>query len=98
MSARLTVEVGHHQGYAQIADEVRPCVVLWSEVLRLAVEDARGQGRTASTAPAVRRELIVRARAWLTNDEVGVGSFLWICSLLDLEPSCVRDALEAPPP
>lgn len=107
MNARLTLEVGHHQAATVLPDEVRGCVSLWAEVLRLAVDDARGggcmpTGVTAVERPVLRTRMRAQARAWLTNDDQEVGTFLWICSLLDLEPVAVRAALapelEAPPP
>lgn len=104
MSTRLTVEVGHHQGEARLAQEFNTCRQLWAEVLRVAVADARGEGYmpngTRQVAAAIRTVTRDRAREWLTSDEQQVGSFLWICSLLELEPSAVRKALqlEAPPP
>jgi hypothetical protein len=60
---------------------------LWYNVLRKGVEDAAGD--------AVDGELYrAEARAWVldqTNEQVG--SFLWICTILDIDPTYLRKKL-----
>ena len=31
-----------------------------------------------------------RARAWFASNHYGIGSYLWVCDLLELEPSWIR--------
>ena len=51
---------------------------LWVAVLDLALEDLGNTERGK------------RARAWLTSDRYGPGSFLWICDNLELDASSIR--------
>ena len=54
---------------------------LWFSVFKTAIEDYRG------VHGSILRE---DARAWLTSDDEDVGSFNWICSVLNVEPFFVR--------
>ena len=54
---------------------------LWAAVLEQAVEDARKH--TGSVA-------MEQAHMWFRSDNVEVGSFLWICSFLDLESDSIK--------
>lgn len=58
------------------------CKSLWGAVLEQAIEDAlNGKGYDE------RKE----AMRWLRCKNDGVGTFLWICHLFDLNPECVRE-------
>ena len=55
---------------------------LWKAVLDQAFKDAEGKVGTYD-----QRE---DARAWFTSSRRDIGSFLWICEVLDLEPEITR--------
>ena len=52
-----------------------PWTALWTSVLITAIEDM--DSRNVETAAL--------ARCWLWDERTGVGSFLWICEMLDLD-------------
>ena len=56
-----------------------PEQTLWSSVLSLAIQDLSGPGLVAKPA-----------RAWLTSRSTSLGSFIWICDQLGLDPAAVR--------
>ncbi len=59
---------------------------LWFTVLEQAISDAEGHVE----GPKDYRKLITeRARAWFFRKNQGIGSFLWICLMLDLDPELV---------
>ena len=51
---------------------------LWHAVLKQAIKDARWD---------------VTARTWFCSKDQETGSFLWICTLLDLNPESIRRLL-----
>ena len=53
---------------------------LWAVVLEEAISDALGS----------RLDLRESAWAWFRSENQGIGSFLWICTMLDLNPNFVR--------
>lgn len=59
-----------------------PCKRLWTAVLKRAVKDVHDNGTTSVISQGT--------RAWFGSKNQGVGSFLWICSMLDLNPEFVR--------
>lgn len=61
------------------------CRGLWTAVLDQAVRDAQG-----SVTTYIQRE---SARAWLRSANQDVGSFLWVCSILDFDPHLFRNRL-----
>lgn len=90
----MRVDPEHWLADPQIAKAVRPCLALWAAVMQVAIEDSRGLGPMPSGhRDGSRADLRDRAVAWLSSPEQKVGSFLWICSLLDLDPGAVRAAL-----
>jgi hypothetical protein len=62
---------------------------LWAAVLEQAVKDARG-GRTYHI-------ITEEAQAWFHSKKEGVGSFIWVCRILDLDPSYVREKVDLQP-
>jgi len=54
------------------------CKRLWHAVLQQAIKDARWD---------------VTARTWFWSKDQGTGSFLWICTVLDLSPEFIRRLL-----
>ena len=64
-----------------------PEAQLWTHVIIQAIRDS--EAPTLSKAPAVRRY----ARHWLASSNEEVGSFLWACQLIDVDPYFIRSAL-----
>ncbi len=62
---------------------------LWAAVLEQAVKDARG-GRTYHI-------ITEEARAWFRSKKEGMGSFIWVCRILDLDPGYVRRKVDQQP-
>ncbi|TET63088.1 hypothetical protein E3J48_03070 [Candidatus Aerophobetes bacterium] len=56
----------------------KTCKRLWHAVLEQAIKDAHWD---------------VAARAWFWSKNQGIGSFLWICSVLGLSPELIRRLL-----
>lgn len=101
----MQLEIGHHQASARVRDEDRPCLHLWADVFRVALADARGDGIRPTGLTLERWELhrrILRegAARWFATDDRLPGSFLWCCSLFNLDAERVRAQLRAgaPPP
>ena len=69
--------------------ETRSCRRLWAAVLEQAIKDARG-GRTYHI-------ITEEARTWFRSQNEDVGSFIWICRTLDLDPSYVRGKVNQQP-
>ena len=61
---------------------VGACKSLWAAVLKQAMEDALNHKGCYTRSK--------NAMTWLRCKNDGVGSFLWICHLFDLNPECVR--------
>jgi len=55
---------------------------LWAAVLEQAIEDVRREHGHAD-----------RARAWFQSEGEEVGSFLWICRMLDIDPKSTRKSV-----
>ena len=55
------------------------CRRLWVAVLEQAIEDIRRDLAYADSS-----------RAWFQSEREGVGSFLWICRMLDIDPGSTR--------
>ena len=68
---------------AETIDEA--CRGLWTAVLGQAVRDAQG-----SVTNYIQRE---SARAWLRSSNQNVGSFFWVCSILNFDPHLFRSRL-----
>ena len=58
---------------------------LWAAVLLQAAKDVSG-----FTCERQRSLIQRRARAWFASNYYETGSYLWVCDLLELEPSWVR--------
>ncbi len=54
------------------------CKRLWHAVLKQAIKDARWD---------------LTAQLWFCSKDQGIGSFLWICTLLDLSPESIQRLL-----
>jgi hypothetical protein len=58
------------------------CRNLWAAVLERAIEDAVRGGNYW-----IDRE---NAKTWFLSDDRDVGSFLWVCDIVNLDPSVLR--------
>jgi hypothetical protein len=56
-----------------------PEQTLWGSVLTLAIQDLSGPDLVAKPA-----------RAWFTSRSTSLGSLIWICDQLGLDPAAVR--------
>jgi len=55
---------------------------LWAAVLKQAIKDARESVNSSLTSPGL----------WFSSNSNAVGSFLWICGVLSIDPVSVRPA------
>jgi hypothetical protein len=96
----MQLEIGHHQASCEVPHELRGVTGLWAGVLHTAFLDATGNARAVTgwepgaAIAKSRRDVINDARSWMWSGEQGVGTFLWICSLLDLDADEVRAQLK----
>ena len=74
-------EIAEYQSY-------KACRALWVSVLWQGVCDAV---RLASAARPWRRAYSDDAVEWIMADEEEVGSFRWICGVVNLDPGRVRE-------
>jgi hypothetical protein len=80
--------VAQHEKHA----EVLACRRLWASVVRTAADDL------FTNKPVLPRRhcyvgSTIAARAWFSSENAEVGSFLWICDILDLNAQAIRSAL-----
>jgi hypothetical protein len=64
-----------------------PEAQLWTHVIIQAIRDS--EAPALSKAPAVKRY----AKHWLFSSNEEVGSFLWACQLINVDPYFIRSAL-----
>jgi len=95
----MQVDPGHYQAASDMPDEFSRARGLWAAVMQGAVSDVLGKNSTTKgrNRSVVNTELARSARMWFASDERGVGTFLWICGLLELDPAKVRARLGSPP-
>jgi len=67
-------------------DPLLPEKKLWSEVLEDAFQccvdgHVRGEG-----SRAIRQKEMDSAKAWFLSEKTGIGTFLWVCTMLNLDP------------
>ncbi len=53
---------------------------LWAAVLKQAIKDANQYVNNPLTSPGL----------WFSSNSHAIGSFLWICSVLNIDPGSVR--------
>lgn len=63
------------------------CKKLWIAVLEQAIKDA--QFELAAYKAHVINIFKESALEWFHSEEQGIGSFLWICALLHIEPTSI---------
>ena len=73
---------------------VEQCRSLWVAVLDRAIRDAQGD---VSPHVEPKHDLVRKARAWMESENGAVGSFLWVCGMLDLDPDYIRLSLRGTP-
>lgn len=76
--------------------ETLKMVDLWSAVLQQAVDEfVYLVGRERAAANGIRTELreqLAKAREWMfEDDEVRVGSYMWICTVIQADPFGFRN-------
>ena len=59
------------------------CKRLWTAVLEQAIKDARSNYHRNKE----------KALSWFSSENQGTGSFLWLCSMLGLNPNLIRTNL-----
>ena len=62
---------------------------VWQECLRDAIKCARGKA-TACNSTREKTRAMEDAVDWFLSTRVHIGSFLWICCVLDLDPGRIR--------
>lgn len=95
----MLLEIGHYQASVGVPDELVGPRDLWAAVMHGAVSDLLGQNSTTKgrNRHVINTDLARGARRWFDSDDRDIGSFLWICSVLELDPERVRGRLGAPP-
>jgi hypothetical protein len=79
---RFAVECGWGTGHQMLHE-----AELWSEVILQAIDDM--DRRT----PSASRSAEDSARQWFASGNDGIGTFVWSCRVIDVDPSRVRSAL-----
>jgi hypothetical protein len=65
-------------------DDKDQCRKLWSAVMEQAIEDLSGDN------PRIQQAAV----DWFSNRQNdGVGSFVWVCQAIDLDPDSVRECI-----
>jgi hypothetical protein len=70
-----------------------PVVDLWFSVLSRAVADYL-QRNLYAKHPRDRLQIERSASVWIHSNRNDVGSFTWVCHILNLEPTFVRSTIE----
>ena len=67
-------------------DPLSPEKKLWSEVLEDAFQCCVNGHVSAECSRVRKQKEIEIAKAWFLSEETGIGTFIWICEKLDLDP------------
>jgi len=67
--------------------ENNPYKNLWSAVLDRAMQDIKGI--IPGSEKYREKKIIKEAEDWFGSDDRDIGSFLWVCEILDLQPDKV---------
>jgi len=59
---------------------------LWAAVVKMAVDDLRLDSYSKAPGKDARN-----AGAWIANNDEHVGSFLWVCDFLKIDPVSIRE-------
>ena len=66
---------------------ILPEAELWTAVILQAIDDL---DRRTSLSPTWAQD---SAREWFTSDSIAVGSFIWTCQVINVDPSFIRSRL-----
>jgi hypothetical protein len=66
---------------------ISPEAELWTEVILQAIDDLDKRTTLSS------RSAQVSAREWFTSDSDAVGSFVWTCNVINVDPNFIRSRL-----
>jgi hypothetical protein len=64
-----------------------PEAELWTQVTLQAITDL--EGRTSLTPHSAKDS----AREWFASESDGIGSFIWTCQIINVDPSFIRSQL-----
>lgn len=78
---------------SQRRDPVLPERRLWSAVLKDAFQCCVNGQVSAESSKVRKQEEIESAKAWFLSEETDVGTFLWVCKTLDLDPKRILNRL-----
>jgi hypothetical protein len=70
-------------------DPLSPEKKLWCEVLEDAFQCCVNGHVSAESSRVRKQEEIENAKAWFLSEKTDIGTFLWICKTLDLDPKKV---------
>lgn len=73
--------------------EALSCRRLWASVVRTAADDLFSGWGKHDTKKRYYMGSMASAEAWFKSDVSDVGSFLWICDILDLSAEAIRKSL-----
>ena len=74
-------------------DPLLPEKRLWSEVLADAFQCCVNGRVSAEGSRARRQEEIESAKAWFLSESSDIGTFLWVCRTLDLDPKKILNRI-----
>jgi hypothetical protein len=81
--------LAHHEQHT----EVLACRRMWASVVRTAADDLFNAKKKFDPKKRYYMGPADAARAWFTSEEDGVGSFLWVCDILDLNAQAIRGVM-----
>lgn len=71
-------------------NDVSPYRALWAAVMHRGMQDAADEFRRAMKNGDT-PDLRIGALGWMHSDRKHVGSWVWLCSIFDLDPEIARD-------
>ena len=71
-------------------DESLPVLKMWAAVMNEAIDCVRHRRVVGANNAWARRMEIERACEWFLNNDMRMGSFLWVCQVLELDPNAIR--------
>ena len=78
----------NHFGVASASDHgTLPETELWTQVILQAINDL--DGRTSLTPRSAKDS----AREWFPSESDGIGSFIWTCQIINVDPNFIRSQL-----
>lgn len=71
-----------HDEFSIVANENRAYLLLWAAVMRTGIDDAIRESKKDGASRS--------SRDWLESNKCHIGSFVWLCDLLDVGPDYAR--------